>query len=51
MGFLALYQKKTRKGRIANFAAASKFAGKPFQQRIWDSHSLLEFAKEYGLQR
>ena len=25
-----------------NFPAASKFAGKPFQQRISDSHSLLE---------
>ena len=27
-----------------NFPAASKFSGKPFQQRISDSHSLLEFS-------
>ena len=26
-----------------NFPAASKFAGKPFQQGVSDSHSLLEF--------
>ena len=28
---------------VKNFPAASKFAGKLFQQRISDSHSLLEF--------
>ena len=32
-------------GKSGNhFPAASKFAGKPFQQRISDSHSLLEFS-------
>ena len=29
---------------VQNFPAASKFAGKLFQQRISDSHSLLEFS-------
>ena len=28
-----------------NFPAASRFAGKPFQQGILDSHSLLEFSE------
>ena len=30
-----------------NFPAASKFAGKPFQQGILDSHSLLEFSDHW----
>ena len=30
-----------------NFPAASKFAGKPFQQGISDSHSLLELSESY----
>ena len=29
---------------VKNFPAASKFAGKPFQQGVSDSHSLLEFS-------
>ena len=34
-------------GKSGNhFPAASKFAGKPFQQRISDSHSLLEFSEQ-----
>ena len=33
-----------------NFPAAPKFAGKPFQQGISDSHSLLEFS-EFGRQQ
>ena len=33
-------------GKSGNrFPAASKFAGKPFQQGISDSHSLLEFSE------
>ena len=31
---------------VKNFPAASKFAGKPFQQGISDSHSLLEFSDQ-----
>ena len=36
-----------------HFPAASKFAGKPFQQGISDSHSLLEFSeiRNFGLDR
>ena len=33
---------------MKNFPAASKFAGKPFQQGISDSHSLLEFSDKRG---
>ena len=33
---------------MKNFPAASKFAGKLFQQRISDSHSLLEFSDKRG---
>ena len=32
---------------VNNFPAASKFAGKPFQQRISDSHSLLEYFADF----
>ena len=32
-----------------NFPAASKFAGKPFQRGISDSHSLLEFSEFFLL--
>ena len=34
---------------VKNFPAASKFAGKPFQQRISDSHSLLECSDYAGV--
>ena len=33
-----------------HFPAASKFAGKPFQQGISDSHSLLEFSERHEVQ-
>ena len=34
-----------------NFPAASKFAGKPFQQGISDSHSLLEFSENQDVRK
>ena len=36
---------------VQNFSAASKFAGKLFQQRISDSHSLLKFSEFWELLR